>query len=140
MHYPRVCIRESFAGKIQSRLQQVGFRTSGDSKHAIIQDLRDALGDGILVMPDALTFEELTEFGYLKKDRGNAKARGLGALKGHDDLVMSLAIAWYTTRFAGPPVQAKNTPIPLGEQLIREWEQSQKPRRRQVFLGGPFGP
>ena len=136
MHYPNRAPRYSFAGRQEKALKQFGFRTTGESKHAIIQDLRDALGDGVLVMPDQETYDELANFGYLRKEAGTARLRGLGALTGHDDLVMSLAIAWFTTRFAKSPHRSKFLPQTLGEQMIEAWERGQRRSRKGAPIGG----
>ena len=136
MRYRHLARQESFAGKVKKSLDQYGFRTTGHSKHAIVTELRDALGDGVLVMPDQETYDELTDFGYLSKANSPSRMKGMGVLPPgqHDDMVMSLAISWYTTRFAASPRKSKYHPQSWGEEMFMEWEQSQKKSRRRNGL------
>lgn len=134
MRYRNMARRQSFSGKIDPTLSQYGFRTGAESKHAIINDLRDSLGDGVLVMPDNETYDELGHFGHLKDKGGNSRRLArLGVLPPgeHDDLVMSLAITWYTTRLAQPAKHGKYHPLSLGEALYEEWEKEQKRKKRK---------
>jgi hypothetical protein len=135
MRYRHVAIRESFSGRIDKVLNQVAFRTSGDSKHVVISDLRDSLADDVLVVKDRETYEELLNFGYLKKNAEWSRFKGMGALSGHDDLVISLAIAWYTTRFAQGPRKSKIQKT-WGEEL--EEYTIRKLKREQHRLTGGY--
>ncbi len=139
VRYPNLAMQESFSGKVKSGLSQYGFRTTAQSKHAIISDLRDSLGDGMLVMPDQETLSELQDFGYIRKDRGGARFKGMGVLPpgDHDDMVMSLAISWYTTRFAQLPKRSKLFPANVGQKMIEDWEKTQrKGKRKRRIIGG----
>lgn len=135
MKYKHICHRESFDGKVKKTLNQVGFRTGEKSKETIIADVRDALGDEVLILPDEETYTELADFGYIRDPR-SGRSKGMGNLSadGHDDLVISLAIAWYSTRFARPPKSSKYHPQSWGEEMFMEWEQSQKKSRRRNGL------
>ena len=103
MGYPRLALQKNATGKIRTEMQAHGFRTGPHNKQRIIENLRDALGDGLIQVRDELVVQELANFGYLRKEEASAKTHGLAALSGHDDLVMALAITWFTARDGGRP-------------------------------------
>ena len=137
MRYPNMAMRESFSGRVEDTLKMYGFRTSdGNAKHAIIGELREALCDGRLRLKDELTLNELKEFGYIRKDPGRGHLRGIAALVGHDDLVMSLAIAWYTTRQVTPSRLIDRGDDNFGDRLEKETLErmrSEERLRRRAF-------
>ena len=97
--YPFVALSENFSGKIQTDIEAYGFRTDLKSKPVIISNLRDAIWDGLIDIPDGQTLDELSRFGWLRSaDHGQRQVPKMGAISGHDDCVMSLAIAWHTAR------------------------------------------
>lgn len=124
MGYPRVAKTTLFADQGQKRrtdFQQYGFRTDKKTKQIVVWGLRDAFFDGHIKVYDELTLDELGRFGWLRKeDTERRKDHGMGAISGHDDLVMALAIAWWTARQT-PPV----APIKPEERTIIEkmWDQ-----------------
>jgi len=117
MSYPRLALRNSLGGRVKTQLQTYGFRTDKHSKPTIIENLRDALADEMLYVPDLDTIEELSHFGYLRKEQSSAGTLGMGALSGHDDLVMALAIAWYTARKNARISRAPEPPKNFGDEL-----------------------
>lgn len=124
MQYPRLALRNSMGGRVKTQLQTYGFRTDRHSKPTIIENLRDALADEMLYVPDLETIDELGHFGYLRKGQASGGNLGMGALSGHDDLVMALAIAWHTakknTRISRAPEVPKNFGDELEEMVIKE--------------------
>jgi len=117
MCYPRLALRTSMGGRVKTQLQTYGFRTDRHSKPTIIENLRDALADSMLYVPDAETIEELSHFGYLRKGQSSAGTMGMGALSGHDDLVMALAIAWHTAKKNAKVSKAPEPPRNWGDEL-----------------------
>jgi len=140
MHYPRLALRESFGGRVKTAIQTYGFRTDHNSKHAIITNLQDGLKDGLLLIPDHDTIEELANFGYLRKEESTSKTVGMGALDGHDDLVMALAITWYTGRRFAMSGRAPDPEKSFDEQLFEEAleEVSGQKKRRPSIFSRPF--
>lgn len=92
--YPRLYRNRSFSAKIDAINNQWGFRTTGPSKRSIVSNLNDALSEGALVVHDEATLAELRQFGWLRKESGAGRTYGMGAMSGHDDTVMALAITW----------------------------------------------
>ena len=139
MGYPKLVKRESFAGKIHTQLDQWGFQTSGNSKHTIIHRLQAELSEGHILCPDKETIEELRNFGYIRKDPGNSRFRGMAAMSGHDDLVMSLAITCYTAsrvQSSGKMEPEKN----FGDLLEEETLRRMKSGRRSLMPSGGILP
>lgn len=120
--YPKIYLRETYGGQIQRREHSYGFLTSGPSKRAILQELSSALirggkdEYGGVIVRDADVLRELSNFGHLKKKTQGQ--HGLGALTGHDDRVMALAIAYQSLSQAP-------TGLPQGQkQFVRTHVQS----------------
>ena len=89
MGYRRLYVREredTYTGTIQ---QAFGFRTTPVTRPVIISELVRVLRDGIHLVNDRVTLEEMLTF--VRNDRLRPEAEP-GA---HDDTVMALAIAWY---------------------------------------------
>lgn len=102
--YPRIYRRKSYGGRIRDIQNTLGWYTDSKSKGSALEELRAAIKKGALEEPggvmvyDAKTLDELGDFGHLKEKRPGAY--GLGALTGHDDRVMALAIAWQAAKQA----------------------------------------
>ena len=89
MGYRRLYIREvedEYTGRMRPSF---GFRTDVRTRPVIIAGLVEALRDHAGLLHDEKTIQELLTFTRNQDGRAEAEA---GA---HDDLVMSLAIAWY---------------------------------------------
>lgn len=82
--YPRLYREKNVAHRRKSKTQRLGWWTDKKSKPIAIDDLRQALREG-LVLPDRATLDECYTYVY----------DGKGGMNGspHDDRVMSLAIA-----------------------------------------------
>lgn len=109
--YPRIFQRHTYGGKIDDQQETYGWYTDSRSKVWALEELRRALKathegkHGGLILPDATTYEQISDFGTLRERRH--KAYGLGGLSGHDDLVMSLAITLQAATQAPKPKMTK---------------------------------
>lgn len=96
MTYPSIYHRQSFGGKIDNIQDTLGWYTDKRSKPTSLKELYAALRarvqgkPGGIIVPDEMAVEELRMFGSLREKRPGSY--GLGALSGHDDMVMALAI------------------------------------------------
>lgn len=137
LHYPKLALRDSFGGRVKTVLQTYGFRTDKNSKPSIIEDLLGALADGALAVRDEETVEELTHFGYARKESATPGKFGMEALYGHDDLVMALAIAWRTTKKVHTPYERWQAPKNFGdrveEHVMKELRRSKGRRQRHAY-------
>ena len=89
MGYTNQYVREqedTFSGAVR---RAFGFRTTSITRPVIIAGLVEAMRDGIHLVNDRATLEEMLTFVRNEKLRAEAEE---GA---HDDCVLSLAIAWY---------------------------------------------
>ena len=121
IRYPALMRRRSYHGGEERRLNSFGFRTDPRSKGVVIENLRDALGDGLLDLPDEETVHELGRYSHLPPKTGSSsQAQRMGASSGHDDLVMALAITWEAAKQAGNPRSWQKTEDDLSE--IERWE------------------
>ncbi len=77
---------DTFTGAIR---KAYGFRTNAQTRPVIIGELVEAMRDGIHLVNDRTTLEEMLTFVRNEKMRAEAEE---GA---HDDCVMALAIAWH---------------------------------------------
>ena len=77
---------DSFPGGVR---RAFGFRTTATTRPVVIGTLVEAMRDGIGLVNDRTTLEEMLTFVRNESLRPEAEA---GA---HDDCVMALAIAWY---------------------------------------------
>lgn len=87
--YPRIYVREvedEYTGRTRPSF---GFRTDIRTRPVIIAGLVEAMRDHASLLHDEKTIQEMLTFTRNTDGRAEAEA---GA---HDDLVMSLAIAWY---------------------------------------------
>lgn len=122
--YPRIYQSKSFTGKKDDTQDAYGWRTTGTSKSWALDDLRRALKSahdteaGAVILYDSPTYEQLSDFGYLKERR--RKAHGTGGLSGHDDLVMSLAITLQAATQAEKPKRKNRVELERNE--IEKWD------------------
>lgn len=79
-------VEDTYTGRISSAY---GFRTTATTRPVIIAQLVESMRDGISLVNDRTTLEEMLTFVRNEKLRPEAEA---GA---HDDTIMALAIAWY---------------------------------------------
>ena len=89
MGYTRQFVRQvedNYTGRISSAF---GFKTTATTRPVIIAQLVEAMRDGINLINDRVTLEEMLTFVRNEKLRPEAE---VGA---HDDTIMALAIAWY---------------------------------------------
>ena len=89
---------DSFVGAVR---RAYGFRTTAVTRPVIIGTLVEAMREGISLVNDRRTLEEMLTFVRNEKLRPEAQA---GA---HDDCVMALAIAWYIRPHQRMTVTAK---------------------------------
>lgn len=97
---------DTFTGGIRKAF---GFQTNARTRPIIIAGLVEAMRDGIHLVNDRTTLEEMLTFVRNEKLRPEAEE---GA---HDDCVMALAIAWYIR-----PQQRMTIPPPAAP-VKREW-------------------
>ena len=132
MGYTNQYVREqedTFSGAVR---RAFGFRTTSITRPVIIAGLVEAMRDGIHLVNDRATLEEMLTFVRNEKLRAEAEE---GA---HDDCVLSLAIAWYirpqqrmTATKKGPEGKAKwtadmwedfyNADIEVRKHLLEKW-------------------
>lgn len=89
---------DTFTGAIRKAF---GFRTTATTRPLIIGELVEAMRDGVHLVNDRTTLEEMLTFVRNEKLRPEAEP---GA---HDDCVLSLAIAWHIRSQQRMTVQAK---------------------------------
>lgn len=137
LHYPRLYKSENFSGKILTDLQAYGFRTDKNSKMTIIQNLKDAIHDKAVKLFDSDTVDELLQFGYIRKEEASSRSFGMGAMSGHDDLVMALALTWHISRRVQVSAARHMEPHNFGDWLEAETlkEGKAKPRAGTVRGG-----
>lgn len=88
LQYPKLYYRETYDDIIQKTQFKHGFRTTKQTKRAIIKELQVILREDITVLKDKDTITECLSF--IKTENGEGEA-----VSGkHDDLVMALAIAY----------------------------------------------
>lgn len=92
---------DTFTGAIR---QAFGFRTTNTTRPLIIGELVEAMRDGIHLVNDRSTLEEMLTFIRNEKLRAEAEP---GA---HDDCVLSLAIAWHIRPQQSMTVKAAELP------------------------------
>ena len=95
LRYPRVYRREVFDQATNKMTRKQGWSTNRASKPIMINDLKAAIRDGLVVVKDVPTIDELMAYVQLD-DTGKT-----GAASGYDDLVTSLAIAWQMMKQTG---------------------------------------
>lgn len=78
--------------------EKYGFSTNSATRPAMLQLLKEAIDNQLILIYDKLTINEM--FSFVIKPNGKPEAE-LGA---HDDLVMSLAIAWQMYQTENPPM------------------------------------
>jgi hypothetical protein len=78
--------------------EKYGFSTNSATRPAMLQLLKEAIDNQLIVIYDKLTINEM--FSFIIKPNGKPEAEQ-GA---HDDLVMSLAIAWQMYQTENPPI------------------------------------
>lgn len=87
--------------------EKYGFSTNSATRPAMLQLLKEAIDNQLITIYDKPTINEM--FSFIVKPNGKAEAEQ-GA---HDDLVMSLAIAWQMYQTENPPiVRTNNRPKP----------------------------
>lgn len=70
---------------------RLGWDTNSATRSKGLQELKDVVDKGILIVYDALTIEELLSFIVVKTTSSTKAQAERGS---HDDLVMALMIAW----------------------------------------------
>jgi hypothetical protein len=83
-----------------------GFNTNSATRPAILQILKEAIDNQLINIYDKPTINEM--FSFIVKPNGRAEAEQ----SAHDDLVMSLAIAWQMYQTENPPVIIKRNREP----------------------------
>lgn len=104
-----------------------GWVTDRRTKPAALNGLKDALRDRLVFLNDRHTIDELRRFGFLREGCP-ANLFGLGAISGHDDRVMALAIALQGAYQVGMPLAgSKDEPETLFEVLANDAELNGSP-------------
>lgn len=112
-----------------TRLKEVpkfGWFTDLRTKRHACSQLRDLLIDNATYLNDKHTINELRSFGYLNDNapsyasKVSMNAYGIGAVKGHDDRVIALAIAVQCALQVGSPYQQNPDARKTVEDLIME--------------------
>lgn len=83
--------------------KKIGWDTNTATRPKMLQDLKEVIDNKAVRVYDPATVKEL--FTFIIKKTGKPEAED----NAHDDLVMSLAIAWQLT-------QTENTPVPISRQ------------------------
>lgn len=83
--------------------EKYGFSTNSATRPAILQLLKEAVDNQLFSIYDKPTINEM--FAFIVKPNGRPEAEQ----SAHDDLVMSLAIAWQMYQTENPPVLIKRT-------------------------------
>jgi hypothetical protein len=78
-----------------------GFNTNSATRPAILQILKEAIDNQLITIYDKPTISEM--FSFIVKPNGRPEAEQ----SSHDDLVMSLAIAWQMYQSESPPIIKK---------------------------------
>jgi len=83
--------------------EKYGFNTNSATRPAILQLLKEAIDNQLIRIYDKPTISEM--FSFIVKPNGRPEAEQ----SAHDDLVMSLAIAWQMYQTENPPMKRKAT-------------------------------
>ena len=84
--------------------EKYGFSTNSATRPAMLQQLKEAIDNQLVTIYDKPTINEM--FSFIVRPNGRAEAER-GA---HDDLVMSLAIAWQLYQTEHPPAKSFTPP------------------------------
>ncbi|MGH3222611.1 MAG: hypothetical protein ACRDPY_28595 [Streptosporangiaceae bacterium] len=127
-----------WAGALGKRLQDAGVRgtsvfalpTTAESKRRCMSEMAGGMASGQLCLPElgagySDLVSELRSMGQSRTDHGNIR---LAARTGHDDLVMSLAIAWRLVELRQPRPDGGSLWCDIGED------------NRAVIAGGAIVP
>lgn len=79
-----------------------GFSTNSATRPAILQILKEAIDNQLINVYDKPTINEM--FSFIVKPNGRPEAED----SAHDDLVMSLAIAWQMYQTENPPIKKQH--------------------------------
>ena len=93
----------------------LGYVTSGGTRPILVSDLKDAIKGRTITIYDKPTIKELLSFIINKQGKPEAEA---GA---HDDLVMSLAIAWQMYQLCVTPLSDMNQWDDINKGLNTKW-------------------
>lgn len=93
----------------------LGYVTSGGTRPILVSDLKDAIKGRTITIYDKPTIKELLSFIINKQGKPEAEA---GA---HDDLVMSLAIAWQMYQLCVTPLSDMNQWDDINKGLSSKW-------------------
>lgn len=94
-------LQKSGAGTVdgQEQSEKYGFNTNSATRPAMLTLLKEAIDNQLIKIYDKPTINEM--FAFIVKPTGKAEAEQ-GA---HDDLIMSLAIAWQMYQTEHPPIK-----------------------------------
>lgn len=101
--YGNVYKRRSIDERTSLPTKKVGFHTTKDSKITVINNLKSALRDGQTMSNSVRFMQEATI--YIREETGSYNAQS----GGHDDLVMSYALAYEQARLLGTQDERKET-------------------------------
>lgn len=85
--------------EIMENTVKYGFSTNSATRPAILQILKEAIDNQLITIYDKPTINEM--FSFIIKPNGRPEAEQ----SAHDDLVMSLAIAWQMYQTENPPMK-----------------------------------
>ena len=100
--------------------QKYGFSTNSATRPAILQILKEAIDNQLLTIYDKPTINEM--FSFIIKPNGRPEAEQ----SAHDDLVMSLAIAWQMYQTENPPIGKRRTKVTPKKARFHVWPQTYK--------------
>lgn len=92
---------------------ELGWETNSATKYLILNDLKNAVESGQLIIEDIRILKELRSFTYTDADELGSNRQGHTTR--HFDLLMATAIAWYMRKFATVKVQSDNYVQPPAE-------------------------
>ena len=77
---------------------ELGWETNHATKYTILNDLRAAVEDGLLIISDARILKEMRSFTHSHADELGSSRQGHST--NHFDLLMAAAIAWAMRKYA----------------------------------------
>lgn len=93
--------RQDERGRLE-RSEKLGWNTNSATRSPMLQALQEVIKQNLITVYDKLTVDEMFSFVKHRTPSGWRSEAETGA---HDDLIMSLAIAWQLYQTESPPAQ-----------------------------------
>lgn len=105
-------------GKIDNaQPTKIGWDTNTATRPKMLSDLKDAIDNHLIKLYDKRTIEEMFSFIVVQ---GTTTWKAQAEQGAHDDLVMSLAIAWQLYQSEQPPAKISNYKLPQFQPVADE--------------------